>query len=197
MTGQTFIDCDRLELRPAEEADLPFLREGVNHPKVRHYIGAFRTPYTEERYRDECWPIEHEADAVSLLAVPTGGEHAGEPIGSVQLYPMKDADGYANLGVWFHPKAWGRGYALEASAHLLEYGFRHLRLHRVSATPASPNEASQTLCERLGFVHEGTAREAKFVDGRYVGVERYGLLVDEWDGPAAVFDRRSAEGGGQ
>ena len=50
------------------------------------------------------------------------------------------------------------------------------------------NEASKTLCERLGFVHEGTARQAQFVDGEYVDVERYGLLVDEWEGPKAVLD---------
>lgn len=192
MTGQTFIDCERVELRPAEEADLPFLREGVNHPDVRRYIGVFRTPYTDERYREELWPVEHQADNVSLLAVPKAGEHAGDPVGSVQLTPVKEAHGYANLGVWFHPKAWGRGYALEASAHLVEYGFQQLRLHRVSAMAASPNEASRTLCKRLGFVHEGTTREAQFADGRYVDVERYGLLVDEWDGPAEVLDERAS-----
>jgi ribosomal-protein-alanine N-acetyltransferase len=34
--------------------------------------------------------------------------------------------------------------------------------------------------ETLGFVHEGTQRQAKFVDGEYVDLRVYGLLVDEW-----------------
>lgn len=187
MSRQTFIDCDRLELTPPTETDIDFLREGVNHPDVRRYISSFRTPYTEDRFRDELWPAEHDGDSVSLLAVPKEGEFAGDPVGSVQLLPVVESDGYANFGVWFHPEAWGNGYALEASAHLLDYGFRDLRLHRVSATVMGTNDASKTLCKRLGFIHEGTSRETQFADGEYVDVDRYGLLVDEWDGPDAVL----------
>lgn len=189
MSRPTFIDCNRLELTPAAEDDIEFLTEGVNHPNVREYISSFSTPYTEERYRDELWPLEHEGDNVSLLAVPTEGDFEGNPIGSVQLSPIIEHDGYANFGVWFHPKAWGDGYAIEASAYLLEYAFNNLRLHRISATVMAPNEASKTLCERLGFSHEGTTRETQFAAGEYVDVERYGLLADEWLGPEAVLNR--------
>ncbi|MFC7114111.1 GNAT family N-acetyltransferase [Natronoarchaeum sp. GCM10025703] len=188
MTRATFIECDRLDLAPPEEDDIGFLQQGVNHPDVRRYIGVFRTPYTEDRYREELWPIENGEGSVSLLAVPKTGEFAGDPVGSVQLHPIQTDDGYANFGVWFHPKAWGNGYALEASAYLIEYGFSTLRLHRISATAAVTNEASIRLCERLGFDHEGTARESQFADGEFVDVERYGLLVDEWAGPEAVLD---------
>jgi RimJ/RimL family protein N-acetyltransferase len=181
-----FIDCDRLDLKPAEEEDIEFLREGVNHPEVRRYISAFRTPYNEERYREEL--RSRGQDDPSLLAVPNEGEFEAEPIGTVSLSLLVERDGYANFGLWFHPKAWGEGYAIEASACLVEYGFQRLRLHRISATPMAPNDASRTLCERLGFVHEGTARQAQFADGEYVDVERYGLLVDEWESPREVLD---------
>lgn len=187
MPGPTFVECDRIDLAPPDEEDVEFLLEGVNHPEVREYVGVFRTPYTEERYREEHWPPA--GDGVTLLAVPREGEFADDPVGSVQLYPLNDAEGYANLGVWFHPEAWGNGYALEAGAHLVEYGFRQLRLHRVSATTLAPNDAAGRLCERLGFVHEGTAREAQFAGGAYVDVERWGLLVDGWPGPEMVLER--------
>ncbi len=187
MPGPAFIRCDRLDLRLPTDDDVEFLQEGVNHPDVRRYVGAFRTPYDEERYREELW--SGGEDDPTLLAVPTEGEFAGEPVGSVSLSPVVDRDGYANFGVWFHPKAWGVGYATEAGAYLVEYGFQRLRLHRVSATVMAPNEASRRLCDRLGFVHEGTAREAQFADGRYVDVERYGLLADEWTGPEDVLEQ--------
>ncbi|APX95348.1 GNAT family N-acetyltransferase [Natronorubrum daqingense] len=187
MTRPTFINCDRLELKPPEEGDIRFLREGVNHPQVRRFISSFRTPYTNDRYRDELWPIDNDGDSVTLLAVPSEGEFVGEPVGSLSLSPIIKGDGYANFGIWFHPKAWGNGYALESSAYLIEYGFEYLRLHRISATVMAPNEASKTLCERLGFVHEGTAREAQFAGGEYVDVDRYGLLHDEWRGPNEIL----------
>lgn len=188
MTRPTFIECDRLDLRPPGEEDVEFLLTGVNHPQIRQYIGIFRTPYTEERYRDELWSADGGGDGPSLVAVPKEGEFVEEPIGSVQLYPLDDAMGYANLGVWFHPNAWGNGYALEASAYLIEYGFADLRLHRISAATMDTNQAAIRLCERLGFVHEGTLRETQFADGEYRNVERYGLLVDEWRSPEAVLD---------
>lgn len=189
MPGPTFIDCDRLELTTAEEEDIEFLHEGVNHPDVRQYISAFRTPYSEDQYRDERWTTGDTERDVSVLAVPKDGEFAAEPIGTLSLSPLVERDGYGNFSLWFHPTAWGNGYALEAGAHLLEYGFRQHRLHRLSATVTAPNDASKRLCERLGFVREGTAREAQFADGGYVDVERYGLLVDEWDGPEEVLER--------
>ncbi|MFB6220757.1 MAG: GNAT family N-acetyltransferase [Halolamina sp.] len=188
MSESTFIDADRIELRPPEEADIPFLQEGVNHPEIRRYISRFRTPFSEHRYREEAWPPANGDDGVSLLAVPKQGEFAGEPVGSVQLYPLHQPDAYANFGVWFHPDAWGNGYALEASAHLIDHGFRERRIHRVSATVMDRNDASRRLCDRLGFVHEGTAREAQFTDGKFVDAERYGLLEAEWDRPEAVLD---------
>lgn len=186
MSGQTFIDGERIVLRTVEEDDVPFLHEGVNHPEVRAYIRAFDGPTTAEQVEETLDPGGDES--VSLLAVANGGDREDQPVGSVQLHPIRMGDGYANLGVWFHPDAWGNGYALDASAHLIEFGFRARRLHRISATVASENRASRRLCERLGFAHEGTAREAQFADGAHVDVERYGLLVDEWDGPRDVID---------
>lgn len=189
MPATTFIDGDRIELRPPEEADIPFLQEGMNHPEIRRYISNFRTPFSEHRYREELWPPDNGDDGVLLLAVPKTGEFAGEPVGSVQLSPMQQPDADANFGVWFHPKAWGNGYALAASARLLDYGFREHRLHRVSATVQSGNEASARLCDRLGFVHEGTAREAQFAAGEFVDVDRYGLLESEWAGADALIEQ--------
>lgn len=189
MSGPTFIECDRIELRTVEEEDTEFLQRGVNHPKVRRYIGAFRTPINGERYREIFESIDSDEEGATLLAVPREGDHADDPIGSVQLYPINDSHGWANLGVWFLPEVWENGYATEASASLIEYGFKQLRLHRISAVVSAPNEASSAFCERLGFVHEGTSRDHQFADGEYVDMERYGLLADEWEGPRMVLDR--------
>lgn len=189
MPGQTFIECDRMDLRTVEEEDIEFLQRGVNHPKVRRYIGVFRTPTNSEQYQETFESIDSNDDGASLLAVPHEGEYAGEPVGSVQLYPIDNAQGCANFGVWFIPEVWEDGYAIEASAHLIEYGFQQLRLHRISAVVDAPNQASIALCERLGFAHEGTSREQGFVDGEYVDVDQYGLLADEWEGPEVILGR--------
>lgn len=109
-------------------------------------------------------------------------------MGSVQLYPVNLDRRWANLGAWLLPEAWGRGYATGSCAHLLDHAFFERGLHRVSAAPLAPNESSVALCERLGFVHEGTSRELGFVDGEFVDQERYALLGREWEGPDAVLE---------
>lgn len=184
MTRPLFIDGDRVTLR-VSKADEPTLREGRNHPSVRRYISRFRTPIRESESPNG------SDNGLSPTTVIVPKENGGEgAVGSVSLAPIRQIDGYGNLGVWLHPDAWGEGFAVDACAHMIEYGFEELALHRISATVMSPNKRSIRLIERLGFTHEGAAREAQFADGEYVDVERYGLLVTEWNGPAGVLKPR-------
>lgn len=174
MPGPVFIDGDRIELRTVENEDIEFLKRGVNHPAVRRYISVFRTPQNTDQYEDTFENIDSAENGASLLI------HDGEPVGSIQLYPVNDAQGWANLGYWVAPDQQGNGYATEACELVVEYAFRELRLHRISAVTMAPNAASRRVLERAGFVHEGTDREATFADGEYVDDERYGLLRKEW-----------------
>ena len=63
---------------------------------------------------------------------------------------------------------------------MISYGFDQLRLHRITARPLARIDVSRTLLESLGFVHEGTSREARYVDGAYLDEERYALFDREW-----------------
>jgi RimJ/RimL family protein N-acetyltransferase len=175
MPGPVFIDGDRIDLRTVEAEDIEFLTKGVNHPDVRRYISVFRLPHNMERYEETFENIDSSEAGVSLLI------HAdGEPVGSVQLYPVDDSRGWANLGCWVVPAQQGNGYATKACERIVAYGFRELRLHRVSGVVMTPNTASQRLLERVGFTHEGTKRESSFAEGEYVNEEQYGLLESEW-----------------
>jgi RimJ/RimL family protein N-acetyltransferase len=175
MPGTVFIDGDRIDLRTVEEEDIEFLKRGVNHPEIRRYISVFRTPQNTERYEETFENIDSSDDGASLLICADG-----EPVGSIQLYPIDDSRGWANLGYWVHPDEQGNGYATEACELTIEYGFRELRLHRISAVTMTANVGSQRVLERVGFTHEGTRREAAFAEGEYVDDEQYGLLETEW-----------------
>ena len=175
MSGPVFIKGNRIELRTTEEADIEFLVRGVNHPEIRRHISVFRTPTNTEQYHDTFEAIDSDDSGASLLVCVDG-----DAVGSAQLYPVNDAQGRANLGCWLLPEAQGNGYATEACELLVDYGFRELRLHRISGVVMAPNEDSRRLLERIGFTHEGTTREATFANGEYVDEVRYGLLEGEW-----------------
>lgn len=84
-----------------------------------------------------------------------------------------DAENHrAELGYVINPDFHGRGYAHEAAARVLEFGFSVLGLNRIEARFMQGNDASLRVMERLGMSFEGYHRDAIFVKGEYktVGV---------------------------
>lgn len=174
MPGSVFIEGDSLDLRTIEQADVEFLQEGSNHPDVRQYAGS-DVPTNRKRYVDERFDPLSSGEFVQLLVCD-----GDERLGDVSLAPIDERRGWANLGYWIHPAHQGNGYATEAARLVVSHGFEALRLHRISATIVTRNEASKRVVEKLGFVHEGTKRDDAFLDGDHVDKEVYAVLREEW-----------------
>lgn len=84
------------------------------------------------------------------------------------------------LGYWIGKPYWGQGYATEAAARVLQYGFDTLQLNRVSARHLVRNPASGRVMQNIGMQYEGTLRQAVVKWDRYEDLNVYGLLRDEW-----------------
>lgn len=72
------------------------------------------------------------------------------------------------LGYWLHKDACGNGYMTEAGSACLEFAFRRAGVHRVRCAAATINLRSLAVIGRLGFHFEGIARQAEFVDSRWL-----------------------------
>ena len=55
-----------------------------------------------------------------------------------------------------------------------------MNLYRLEAEVVDGNEASLKMVKKMGFKEEGRLREAKFVNGEYRDLLRYGLLMREY-----------------
>lgn len=75
----------------------------------------------------------------------------------------------------------GRGYISEATAMLVDYLFRAYEYHRLELLMDPDNAASERIAQKCGFTHEGTLREAMFVNGAMRDLKIYGLLRREWE----------------
>lgn len=73
-----------------------------------------------------------------------------------------------------------RGYAAEAVARLLEYGFAELRLHRIIAVTDCENGSSVALLERLGMRREAHFIRNIWFKGKWGDEYLYAMLRDEW-----------------
>lgn len=121
---------------------------------------------------------------VNQLASNSGFQTAirsGEKIiGVVGMHRIDWENRFTSLGYWLAKEAQGKGVMTRACAACIAHSFSELHLHRVEIRCATENSRSRAIPERLGFVSEGIAREAEWVNGRFVDHVIYGLLSHEW-----------------
>lgn len=104
----------------------------------------------------------------------------GRYLGSCCLMVEPDSQTSAELGYWFLREAWGKGYASESSAAVLELGFRRFGYHRIWGKCHVANVSSAKVMEKLGMTYEGTLREHVWLRDHYRSSRIYGMLEAEY-----------------
>jgi ribosomal-protein-alanine N-acetyltransferase len=102
-----------------------------------------------------------------------------EVIGTCTLFRFEPRHRRAEIGYALRSDHWGRGFAGEAVALALDWGFRTLGLHRIEADIDPRNDGSRRLLKRLGFSSEGLQRERYLVGGEASDTELFGLLAQD------------------
>lgn len=88
-------------------------------------------------------------------------------IGAAGLVVEEVATRSGSIGYVIHPAFWSRGYATEAAARLLQFGFTDLRLHRIWATCRPENRPSARVLEKVGMQLEGQLRDHILIRGQW------------------------------
>jgi len=101
-------------------------------------------------------------------------------IGSISFVYINQDNAFGEIGYWLDQKYQGKGIISECCKKMIEYGFMNLSLNRIEIKMASNNQKSKAIPERLGFIHEGTLREASIIRNQLHNVELYSLLKKEW-----------------
>jgi ribosomal-protein-serine acetyltransferase len=84
------------------------------------------------------------------------------------------------IGYWLAEAYQGKGLMTTSCKALIDYGFGVLNLNRLAIACATENKLSRAIPERLGFVHEGTTRDAEWLYDRFVDHEIYAKLYRDW-----------------
>jgi len=97
---------------------------------------------------------------------------------------LRDIDGehlQAELGFWVGRDWWGKGYAREAAAEVLRFGFEDLGLNRIYAHHMARNPAAGRVLLHIGMQREGLLRERVRKWGVYEDVTLYAMLQADRD----------------
>ena len=162
------LQTERLTLREAGADDAPFVLELLNAPGFVQGIGdrGVRTLDQARTYIEERMVGSYREHGFGMWVVtPREGQ---APIGLAGLV-KRDVIPHVDVGYAFLERAWGKGYAREAAAAVLELAQQSLGIDPVAAIVNPDNLASRRLLEKLGL---------RLVDVRQ---------LPGWDQPSAYY----------
>jgi ribosomal-protein-serine acetyltransferase len=81
------------------------------------------------------------------------------------------------IGYWLAESYQGKGIMTSSCQMLIDYAFKTLKLNRLVITCATENHRSRAIPLRLGFIHEGIARDREWLYDHFVDHDIYSLLV--------------------
>jgi ribosomal-protein-alanine N-acetyltransferase len=102
-------------------------------------------------------------------------------IGCAGLRDIDQQHLQAELGFWMGREWWGHGYAREAAAAVIRFGFESLQLNRICAHHMLRNPAAGKVLQHLGMIREGVLRQRVRKWGIYEDVVLYAILRDDHD----------------
>ncbi len=107
-------------------------------------------------------------------------KETGKVIGTIGFMWVSSENRSAEVGYSLSRSYWNQGYMTEALAAVLRFGFETLNLNRIEAQHELDNPASGRVMEHVGMLREGTLRERLYNKSRFVDVELYAILREEW-----------------
>lgn len=143
---------DRLRLRPYRSDDVTAMFAVFGDPEVMRYSMSGADPSVESTQARIQKLMDHQVSfGFSLWVVEDPS--TGAIIGDCGLKQLEEGP-EIEVGYRFAKSHWGRGYASEAAAASVRYGFGTLGLARIVAVVEPPNVASRKVLEKIGLKYQ-------------------------------------------
>lgn len=173
MRAETF-ESDRLVMRMQRLDDADALFEAYSDERLMRFWSSAPHASVAET-RAYLAPRVDDPDWRGWVVTLKGSDR---PIGAIATAERRS--GVAEIGYVLLRRHWGRGYAREAMAALLDRLFGGEGMRRAFADTDPENSGSTSLLEKLGFVREGLLR-AEW--DTHIGIRDaaiYGILASDW-----------------
>lgn len=112
------------------------------------------------------------ADGKSLVCAMM---YQSEVAGNISFNTINHDLQKVEIGYWLRRDLQGKGIVSKSLSKLINYAFTELDMQKIQISAAVDNQASRSVCERLGFKLEGIITRAENLNGRVVDHAVYGL----------------------
>ncbi len=164
---------EQIYLRPITIEDTDMVVRWRNDSKVvENFI------YREKISREEHLSWFHEKiEAGLVIQFIICDCQTDKPLGSIYLQNFKEVSRQAEEGIFLgEEEAYGRGIGTEAAKLVLEYAFKTLQLHKLTARVLGYNQGSRKMHERAGYLKESYLKDELFLNGKYEDLIFYGAI---------------------
>ncbi len=169
----------RLRLRPFGRADAGPLRRMAGQRRVADTMISIPHPYPAdyaEKWIHRARKEYRQGSAIHCAVTLKAGRRL---VGAIELRDIDPEHAQAETSFWIAPAWQGQGYAQEALAAMVGFGFG-LGLNRIYAHHMSRNPVSGRVLRKSGFVREGLLRQRVRKWGVFEDVVLMALLRRDW-----------------
>ncbi len=176
------LKTERLRLRPVLKSDLEAMHDLHSIPEVDEYntLGIPKDMDQSQSILDpllKAWEQEEIEKYTFVIELLENDAFVGMAALNLRI-------GKYNSGeIWYklNPVFWHKGYATEAAKSMLDFGFKHLKLHRIEAGCAIENIGSVKVLEKIGMKREGQKRKTLPLKKGWSDNYEYGILEEEYE----------------
>ena len=173
------LETPRLILRRLEMRDAPDLFDYSRDPQVaKHVLWDAQTSVSEARAYVRYMLRRYRAGEPASWGIEE--KETGRVVGTIGYMWYQRDNNACEVGYSLARRRWNRGYMTEALAEVLRFSFEELGVHRVEAQLEVENAASGAVMRKCGMRKEGTLRGRLYNKGRYVDVDLYAMLREDY-----------------
>lgn len=186
--GTPKIETDRLTLRRLEHIDAQSVfdhwisdervtdnRVNAAHKSISETVERVARIVSGYEKKEFCyWGIELKA--------------TGELIGEIDLYDFDSTTDNCEVSYSIGYKWWNQGFGTEALRAVVDYGFRNMNIHKISAAHNTDNPASGKIMSKVGMIQEGIIRHMiRNSKNQYKDCAVWGILQEDYLKRLKVF----------
>lgn len=173
------LDTPRLTLRPVTMRDALDIFAYSRDPEVARYVlwEAHRSISDSKGYIRFLLKQYREGQPSSWGIVLKA---TGRVVGTIGYMAFSEENSTVEIGYSLARSLWNQGLMTEAVRAVLALSFDTMRIHRVEAQHDAANPASGRVMLKCGMRHEGRLRGRVYNKGRFVDVDLYAMLREDW-----------------
>ncbi len=171
---------ERLLIREYKKNDIDGFLHVIRQPEI--YATTYGIPRNYSRFRGEWWlkTIKENMNRNISYEFAAFLRNTNRYIGNVGLINISFEHNRADISYYIDKDYMNMGYATEAAAEMLRYGFEKYGFNKIQGICMSCNPASRRVMEKIGMKFEGTLRQDMLKDGTYYDIDRLSILKDEY-----------------